>query len=80
MPDLIELTDFLITDLKVITVIYKASMKLQPSNKMYPSMPTAVMTPSARKALQTRRRITRGSYVSEKANRLSVSVRLFSTI
>src|SRR5919202_93282 len=51
--------------------MYKASMKLQPSNKMYPSTPTVVITPSAKKAIQTRRRVTRDSYVSERTNRLS---------
>jgi hypothetical protein len=47
---------------KVITVMYTASAKLQPSNIMYPNTPTTVITPSAKRALSMRRVTTRGSY------------------
>src|SRR5215213_3848358 len=50
------------TVVSVITVMWKASVKLHPSKTMYPKTPTAVMITSARTALCTRRNASRGSY------------------
>jgi len=63
------------TVVRVITVMYKASMKLQPSRTMYPSTPTTVITPSARRAFRARRTVLRISYGSEIGKRLLGSTR-----
>src|SRR5215207_2438086 len=50
------------TVVRVITVMYRASVKRHPSKTMYPRTPTAVMIRSATMALCTRRSANRGSY------------------
>src|SRR5215210_5608798 len=56
------------TVVSVITVMYRASVKLHPSKTMYPKTPAAVMVTSATMAFCTRRGASRGSYdlLSEK--------------
>jgi hypothetical protein len=49
------------TVVKVITVMYSASVKLKPSNTMYPNTPTLAIIIKAKIAPWTRRRATRGS-------------------
>ena len=64
------------TAVKVMTVMYRASVKLHPSNTIYPNAPVAVMITSARTALSIRRKATRGSYtVLWETARLSRSLR-----
>ena len=50
------------TVVKVITVMYSASVKLHPSNTMYPKTPRVAIVTKAKMAPWTRRRATRGSY------------------
>src|SRR5215213_5675171 len=50
------------TVVRVITVMYRASVRLHPSKTMYPSTPKTVMVASARRAFCTRRSASRGSY------------------
>src|SRR5215211_8391095 len=50
------------TVVRVITVMYRASVKLQPSNTMYPNTPATVIVASAKRAPRIRLRATRGSY------------------
>ncbi len=58
----------------ITTVMYKASMKLQPSNTMYPNTPTVAIITNAKMAPWTRRRAIRGSYtvLSETARSLGL--------